>query len=59
MASALMIAAPPVEKIFDPWMLAPDFLIEIVVALWLTFGTLHWDVEDKPASLATSAETPQ
>jgi hypothetical protein len=57
MTCAAMIAVPVVEKVVNPWLLAPDFLIEIGVALWLTFGALRFDrLGPQPT---TSAETPR
>jgi hypothetical protein len=32
-----MIVFPELEGIVIPWILAPDFLVELLVALWLTF----------------------
>ena len=31
-----IIIFPNVDQIIDPWFVAPDFVVELVVALWLT-----------------------
>ncbi len=42
---SLLIIFPEIVGVVDPWIIAPDFLVELIVALWLVVKgiTARWD----------------
>ena len=38
-----MIVFPAVERVADPWVVAPDFFVELAVALWLLIKGVRVD----------------
>jgi len=40
-----IIIFPTLDAIIDPWFVVPDFIVELVVALWLTIKGVNITVQ--------------
>lgn len=52
LSCALLIVFPGVIAVVDPWIIAPDFVIELAVALWLLIKGAGADPATKSIGLA-------